>query len=237
MKESKNQVSAMVITDTAESAKYEQINAKTWVVYYYLLSISNYNNEEKDHRFVYRKDFNITKVSKALGVGRATFYRALDTLKANHLIVASASGNYFTIPIRIGWARVSKNLLNELLGYSSILGVDLLRTYLFIKALYEVGNTSGFTRRNLIRCLGHNEKDQIYYQKVEIYLALLERWELVYLDASTKVDDFGGFIVYFIQNVRDSSKYLDNNLEIRLREQQNPYGLTQKEEEELKTLF
>lgn len=237
MRETKNHVSAMIQTNVNEAEKYSSLSEKAWTVYYYLLSISNYNNEEKDHRFVYRSDFNIAAVSKSLKIGRSTFYTCLDKLIKYNLITYSTRGNYYTIPIRFGWARLKKDLLNELLGYSSVLGIDLLRTYLFIKVVNEKNyGKNSFTRRNLIRCLGHCDTSTEFYYKIDIYLNLLEKWQLVYLDERTMTADFGTYKIYHIVKVNDESSYLAEQDKNRVKENSNPYGLTKEEEDDIKEL-
>jgi len=44
-----------------ESLFYKKITAKHWKVYYYMLSVSKFNsNKVEDHRYIYKKDFNIS---------------------------------------------------------------------------------------------------------------------------------------------------------------------------------
>lgn len=134
---SDTRVSAMMHTEVSSAAQYKKLKEKNWIVYYYLLTLSKYNDEEK-HRYVYRDNFNISQASKHLGIGRSTFYDSLDKLRSAGLIIPSHNSNYYTIPIKNGWAQISKDLLVQLLGYSKTQGIDLLRTYLFCKIIYEI---------------------------------------------------------------------------------------------------
>ena len=50
-----------IIHNKPEMAKsYKKITEKQWTVYYYLLSVSVYNNKDReDHRYVYKSSINI----------------------------------------------------------------------------------------------------------------------------------------------------------------------------------
>ncbi len=236
-KDTKNCVSAPIQTRAEQAKAFKQIKEKHWIVYYYLLSLSNYNNEEKDnpHRYVYREDFNLSSAARGLGIGRSTFYTALERLEKAGLIKQSSDKRYYILPIKSGWASISKKLLNALLGYSNALSVDLLRTYLFICAYEaEFGRGRGFTRRNIVRCLGHSETDTLAYQRLDIYLSLLEQWKLVYLDEDCVQDDLGTHKIYYVIKIEKESQILDSFLENRINESKNVYGLSKEEEEIIK---
>lgn len=96
-------ISAVMHTEPKEANCYKTIKEKNWVVYYFLLSISNYNNEEK-HRYVYRSQFNISLVSKNLGISRSTFYTSLEKLEKVGLLEPNMNKDYYIIPIKSSWA-------------------------------------------------------------------------------------------------------------------------------------
>lgn len=101
-----------------------------------------------------------------------------------------------------------------MLGYSSILSIDLLRTYLFVNVINNTyGRYREFTLRDIVVCLGHHENDTEQYQRVRIYLDLLERWELIYLNKGTKVDNNGMHYVYTVFSLKEKSKILHDYLE------------------------
>jgi hypothetical protein len=120
-----------------------------------------------------------------------------------------------------------------LLGYSKKLGIDLLRTYLFCKMIYENEPYKPFTKRNLVRCLGHNETDTTAYADVEVYLDLLESWKLIYLNKVIKTDELGEHNLYNIAKVETESSTLKRRFIERLNEYNNPYGLTPEEEADI----
>ena len=233
MKESKNIVSAAITTNTKETA-YSDIGEKVWIVYYYLLSLSHYNNNE-EHRFVYRNEFNVTQMSKALGISRATFYNAIAKLEKKEMIRKSHAEDYFIIPIKRGWAKLSKDLLVELLGYCQVFSVDLLRTYLFLKVIYEMyGPDKCFTKRNIVRCLGHNDQGSAIYKRIEGYLAMLSEWKLIFLSQHSETSELGEVTVYNVLSISDSSKILDSYLRERKAENKNALGLSAAEEQAAK---
>lgn len=225
-------ISAVMHTEPKEANCYKTIKEKNWVVYYFLLSISNYNNEEK-HRYVYRSQFNISLVSKNLGISRSTFYTSLEKLEKVGLLEPNMNKDYYIIPIKSSWAQIHQDILIGLLGYSQTQGIDLLRTYLFCRMLYEKnGYNKGFTKRNLIRCLGHSENDDIMYERAEVYFDLLEKWKLIYLNVETIVDNLGEHEIFHLAKVEKTSEELSKRLEKRVQEKQNPYGLSAEEEKE-----
>lgn len=99
--------------------------------------------------------------------------------------------------------------------------------------LYEKnGYNKGFTKRNLIRCLGHSENDDIMYERAEVYFDLLEKWKLIYLNVETIVDNLGEHEIFHLAKVEKTSEELSKRLEKRVQEKQNPYGLSAEEEKE-----
>ena len=80
------------ISDSNTTNCAKGIPKKHWVVYYYLLSISKWNYKDKEqHRYVYKKDVNISEISKRLKVSRTTYYSAIENLINNLKWVAITS--------------------------------------------------------------------------------------------------------------------------------------------------
>jgi hypothetical protein len=52
----------------------------SWIIYYYLLSISHYNYDE-EHRYVYKNEFNVSQLSRDLDFSRPYYYAILEKLK------------------------------------------------------------------------------------------------------------------------------------------------------------
>lgn len=235
-KDTEQKVRAIMHTETAEGNRYKNIKEKNWIVYYYLLSLSHYNGDE-DHRFVYREEFNIAAAARDLKISRTTFYTSLEKLEKAGLIKQSHNKDFYTIPIRYSWPQLSKNLLNGLLGYSNVIGIDLLRTYLFLIIYSEKYYSKKFTRRNLIRCLGRDENNVEMYRRVEVYLTLLESWNLVNLRQEIETDELGEHVLYSVVKVYKTSDYLDRILETRIDEANSVYGLTKEEENDVKAII
>ena len=111
---------------------------------------------------------------KYLGIARSTFYKAIEVLKEKRLIWCY--DNYYTLDLPSSYAEISRNLLSQLLSYRKVLSIDLLRIYLFCSINYKMGTRKGFTKRNLISCLGYPVTTAEYYSKMDIYLDLLRSW-------------------------------------------------------------
>ena len=124
---------------------YKKITAKQWKIYYYLVGISNYNSKRpEDHRYIYRKDINISQICRELGVkSTKTFYNALDKLSEYGL--AKATQEYIFLYAE-DWVDINREVLLELVKFSAAAEndskreqeIDLLRTYLILKNMYQV---------------------------------------------------------------------------------------------------
>lgn len=223
-------VQAIVQKTPQEGNFFKKITEKNWTVYYYLLAISSKNFSE-NHRYAYRKDFNITQASKELGINRQTFYNSLTTLSKNNMI--ETYNDYILINIPETYTTITKNLLIQLLSYRKVLSIDLLRTYLFAKVIYDTYKNKEITLRNIVRCLGHSDTTAENYKKVEIYLDLLSNWKLIQYTRDIKKDDkIGSYRIYNFTKVYTESEELQKR-EINGDMQVNA-GLSPEEEEFIK---
>lgn len=216
---------------TPEQAKpYIKITNNQWSVYYYLLSISDYNAyKREDHRYVYRENLSATKIARKFSFTPRTYYNTLDALHKKGLIDNSNS-NYITIPLPRLYTEIPKKLLAQLLAYYDILGIDLLRTYLFFKGIEEKYNNKSFTIRNIIRCLGQSDKKVENYRKVLTCIDLLSCWDLIGYKSFMKEDTtIGKYRLYSIKYVRNKSEILDAR-DLENGEFINYDGLTEDEE-------
>lgn len=205
MEQNKN-VQAVVQKTPQEGNFFKKITEKNWTVYYYLLAISSKNFSE-NHRYTYKKDFNITQASKELGINRQTFYNSLSTLSKNNMI--QTYDDYILINIPETYTTISKKLLIQLLSYRKVLSIDLLRTYLFVKAVCDTYRGKEVTIRNIVRCLGHSDTTAENYKKVEIYLDLLSKWGLIQYIINMKKDDkIGSYRIYNFTKVCAESEEL-----------------------------
>lgn len=84
----------------------------------------------------------------------------------------------------------------------------MLKTYLFLCIV--ANKQKRFTRRNIVKCLGHDDTTEDSYKKIDLYLDLLEKWELVYLRENAKTDEvLGTFKEYSIEKLNKTSQYLE----------------------------
>lgn len=215
----KNYIYAQTLTKD-NYKRYKSITSKQWQVYYYLLSLSYYNAEKKeDHRFIYKKDLNITKVSSFLGISRPTVYTAISNLIKIGLIYEHS--NTYSI-YTTEWVKIELAVLKALLGFSrsKAKNIDLLRTYLFLKKLFLVAEAAeelAFTCRDMVRLLGHDDTTSENYTDVRTYLGLLSYWGLIELKFHTQSDEkLGHYIVYHLQKAGEdkvSSELIINDID------------------------
>lgn len=198
--------------DSHSKFNYNKITDKQWSVYYYLLSISNWNEERKeDHRYVYKDKLNISAASRTLGIGRDTIYRALRCLEEYSLIYTMDYQYY--IPTPEVYAEVNLKTVQFLLKFRKFIGIDLLRTYLILRKYYSLCKKDGkikyFVKKEIIDLLGHSTSDTSFYHLVEIYLSLLEKWGLVELKRATITSSTGGYIRFSLIKAHECSSSLE----------------------------
>lgn len=196
---------------TPEQAKpYNKLSDNQWNVYFYLLSVSDYNSlQREDHRYVYKSELSPSKIAKAFGFTPRTYYNIIEALRKKKLIIEET--NYYLFPLPSVYATIPKKLLAQLLAYRKIVSIDLLRTYLLFKAVYKkYGTSKGLSTRNIVRCLGHSEGRTEFYQRVEICIDLLAKWKLISYKSEWREDpNIGKYMVYKITGVNEKSEELN----------------------------
>lgn len=241
--ESDKNISALMSDNAKQMEKYKVSRKKqkdssgevSWIIYYYLLSISHYNYDES-HRFVYKNEFNVSELARKLEFSRPYFYTVVDKLKKQGLLRMNHDEDVYIIPITSTSVQINQEIFQALLGYAPILGIDLLKTYLFLCIVNNKGKR--FTRRNIVKCLGHDDTGEEFYKRVDIYLDLFEKWELVYFRKNAKTDKvLGTFNEYSIEKLNKNSAYLEKQLEERKKESQNCFGLTDNEVKEIENIL
>lgn len=203
--------SIYVHTQTKENYKRDKkITTKQWRIFYYLLSVSKYNAvKNEDHRYVYKKDFNISACCRFLGVkSNQTFYNAIKSLEQKGLVIDD--GEHFLL-----YAREQIDINQQVLinfvkcsaGKEKENNIDLLRTFLILKKINKIAGCAeekSFTARQIILLLGHNDTENEQYSKIKLYLALLSFWGLIELKVHTAYNEkIGRYTVYHLQSVQD----------------------------------
>ena len=200
-----------VQTQTKENYKRDKkLTAKQWKIYYYLLSVSKYNSQKReDHRYVYKKDFNISACCRMLGIkSNQTFYNAIAALSKHGLVYDD--GAHFLLYYN-NWIDINKDVLSNLIDYSNGEDreqyIDLLRLYLIFKKLDSIAENAEerqVTKRQLILLLGHSDTTTENYKTIETYLALLSFWGLIELKTHTAYNsNTGSYTVYHLQKVNE----------------------------------
>ena len=170
-----------------------KLTYKQWSVFYYLISICEWNGRDREnHYYVYKDKLNISQASKKLNISRSTFYSALDKLSSKSLSAIVDGGDYYTINIPRIYAEIDRETLQFLILQTRFLGIDFIRVYALLMRIYQFDSDRCFVIRDLVLILGHNENDTGAYEKIRIYLALLEHWGLIELRFKTLHSDFKG---------------------------------------------
>ena len=208
-------------TQTKDNYKKDKrITPKQWKVYYYLLGISKFNSQQvEDHRYIYRKDLNISQACRDLGIkSTQTFYNAIEKLQDRKLI--RKTEQYYLIYAQ-NWISVDKNVLTNLVKFAKTRekDIDLLRTFLILKKMDKIADSSAeksFTLRQICVLLGHGDTNADYYASIRFYLALLCFWGLIELTQHKQYcDGFGAYTVYHLQAVKETDLNADFESDIK----------------------
>lgn len=223
-------MSNKIYAQTQTSQNYiedKKITNNQWKVYYLLLSISKFDAMNiEDHRYVYKKEINISQICRDLKIkSTQTFYNAVKRLSDFGLV---RDNGYCYLIYYKNYVKIEKDTLSNLLQYSASdeKDIDLLRIYLILKKMDVIAKDNSdkrqFSKRNLIMLLGHNATNSDYYKKINIYLVLLSHWNLIELKTHTQhLEKFGTFIIYHLQRVNDKSDSPDFYINIEAEMQGN----------------
>ena len=186
-----------------------KITSKHWKIYYQLISLSKYNAKDvEDHRFVYKKDINISELCRKNGIkSNKTFYNAIARLSEWGLVIDD--GKYFLL-YAPNWIEIFPTTLTTLLSYtgSAAEHIDLLRIFLILKKMDKVATTStdrSFTARAIIQLLSRGTTNSSSYENVRFYLGMLSYWGLIKLKVHKEHDsNLGAYRVYHLQEVKET---------------------------------
>lgn len=188
-----------------------KLSDKQFTVYYYLLSISKFNQYEENHRYVYKNSFNVQKACKMLGLSKSTFYKAIDAL-CDCDFVQKFKDYYLLYAPHCKYADINLSILSGLLMFRKFTGVDLIRTYLVLLNLYEIDSreVKTFSRKSLLEVLGLSTKRKENYLIMEIYLSLLQEWKLIKITEKKITNNFTTYTLYSLDKVSHKSDYIEN---------------------------
>lgn len=194
--------------DTTSHNGVNKITSKHWKIYYQLMSLSKYNSiDVEDHRFVYKKDINISDLCRKNGIkSNKTFYNAIDRLSQWGLV--RDNGKYFLL-YAPDWVEVCPSTLTTLLFYAGTAAehIDLLRVFLILKKMDKMATTAddkSFTARAIIQLLSRGTTNPSSYENVRFYLGMLSYWGLIELKVHKTHDpNIGSYRVYHLQKVKE----------------------------------
>lgn len=193
-----------------ENYKTVKLTSKQWKIYFYFLYGSKFNAQKvEDHRYIYKSELNKTQACKTLGIGSLnTFNNALKALKENGLLRETET--VYMIYAR-DYVEIDRHILFNLLNFSKKkeADIDLLRTFIILKYIYTYANSKAemkFSRSDIVKLLGHDKTNSIYYYKISVYLALLSYWGLIELKLNTAHNSHtGSYVIYHLQNIKEQN--------------------------------
>lgn len=167
-----------VHVETENSKQKYKLSAKSWLLYYYLMIVSNFSLSVSDtHRFVMKDQLNVSEIAKIIDVSRATIYNNISKLEKAQLLInkddkylLSSTEDYVDIDVRI-----LRFLLNKTIEGAASGAGDILRIYLILSFIDddESNYCSMFMKSHLVKMLGHSKKDNQSYKNVEKCLSIL----------------------------------------------------------------
>lgn len=179
-----------------------KLSNNQWGVYYYLLLFSNYNQNQK-RNYIYKADISPTKIAKFFGFQTRSYYNIINTLIKKGLLIDESEALYFSSSEK--YTAISRQQFSNLLFCSENLSIDLLRTYLACKTIFEeYGLIKSFSIRKMVEYLGHSVGRSEQYKIVESCLDFLIQKDLIKINTKQKEKSQS----YQIYNIND--KYLNN---------------------------
>lgn len=234
-------------TQTQENYRQDKkITNCQWKIYYYLLSISNYNSQKvEDHRYIYRNKINISQICRDLGIkSTKTFYNAIKRLSTFGLVLENKEKGWYEIYSNT-YVKINVSVLRELLKIScknnkedqdSDMHIDLLRLYLILKKMHEIAHNSlerSFTRKDLITLLGRDVTTSENYYRINIYLALLSHWNFISLKMHTEYNkNIGSYMVYHL--IRADEDNISDDFVLNINSEQEANVMSEEMFEKLK---
>ena len=167
-----------VHVETENNKQKYKLSASSWLLYYYLMSVSNFSLSVSDtHRFIMKDQLNFSEIAKIINVSRATIYNSISKLEKAQLLInkndkylLSSTEDYVDIDVRI-----LRFLLNKAIEEASNGAGDILRIYLILSFVDDDESNYGsiFMKSHLVKMLGHSKKDNQSYKNVEKCLSIL----------------------------------------------------------------
>lgn len=192
---------------------FKKMTIKNWVVYYYLMSIC-YKNPIEDHYYVFKKDINISQISKKLNISRQTYYSSIEKLLILGLIESYESDeDYYLLQIPAIYAEIERETMQFLLGQVPFTDIDIIRIYAIIKNAWDTKNKRyiSFVKKDFVTLLGHNKTDAASYKKMDLYLRLLKGYGLIDFReeqiVSKQIGKYLKFHITEIKSITDNPNY------------------------------
>lgn len=200
----------------------KKLTTKQWIVYYYLMSICDWNGKDNErHYYLYKNKLNISAAARLLNMSRTTIHNTINKLlgtgkdevdKREDLILKDC-GDYYIVKIPNIYAEIHQKTLSFLIPYQSILGVDLIRTYAILCRIKQHPELpQRFTKATLLSILGHSINDTSMYYQMELYLGFLAYWHLVDLKIEIITTNVGTHREFLLTGIHPINK--DQNFTI-----------------------
>lgn len=186
---------------------FVKFTSKQLAVYYWLISKSFWNSKDReDHYFIYRNDINYSQMGRELGIGSVnTIKSALSKLELYSYIMMDNETIY--IPHKDYYTYLDVGLIKFLLGWSGILGAEIIMFYSILKRFFELNKESGqktkFNTKLMMKLFGYSDSNTEIYKKFRLYIAFLESYKLIETTTQTKKNKGGEYIEYTLWNISD----------------------------------
>lgn len=181
----------------------KKLTSKQWVVYYYLMSICDWNGRDKEsHYFLYKNKLNISAAARILNMSRTTIHNAITKFQSEELNILQDRGDYYWVSIPTIFAAIHQETLKFLILFQKRLGIDLIRTYAILCRIKQHPELpQHFNKSTLLSIMGHSVHDTSMYCDLELYLAFLSYWGLIDVRIKTVDSEVGPYKDFYLVGI------------------------------------
>lgn len=160
-----------------------KLTAKQYLVYSYLMSISKWDSQDKEHHYyVYKNSFLIKDACAIIGISQPTWRGAIKKLREEFYI--QEFDRYYTIEIPNTYAPLDINLIKFLLPFGAAIdnGGNIISIYSVLYRCWKGAKDNGETCEitiNQLRKLFNVNHDKKTLASYKLILILFEHYELI----------------------------------------------------------
>ena len=149
-----------------------KMNTSENAVYYYLLSIANWNAAQKEtHYYLLKKNVNKADIARRIGIGRTTVYNTFKSLLDKGVL--RESDKYYYIDHPKLYAYIGQDVLDYLIDYFPITSSDIVKICVVVNHWIAINGKEGVSATDLADFCGRDKTHNSNILRVKIILKCL----------------------------------------------------------------